>query len=49
MSALLPVVLSFILLGYASYMNFDLVMIDVDLFYRLLEHDTLIGFAYKQI
>ena len=48
MSILLPLALSFVLLGYAAYVNLELLMIDVDLFYRLLEHDTLKGFAYKQ-
>ena len=35
MSVVMPFVLSFLLLSYATYMNFDLVMIDIDLFYRL--------------
>ena len=48
MSILLPLALSFVLLGYAAYVNLELLMIDIDLFYRLLEHDTLKGFAYKQ-
>jgi hypothetical protein len=48
MSLAMPFVLSFLLLGYATYVNFDLVLFDVDLFSRLLEHDTLKGFAYKQ-
>jgi hypothetical protein len=41
MSIILPLALSFVLLGYAAYLNFELLMIDIDLFYRLLEHDTL--------
>lgn len=35
MSILLPLVLSFVLLGYAAYVNLELLMIDIDLFYRL--------------
>ena len=45
MSVVMPFVLSFLLLSYAAYANLDLVMIDIDLFYRLLERDTLKGFA----
>ena len=45
MSLAMPFVLSFLLLGYATYVNFDLVLFDVDLFSRLL---SLEGFAYKQ-
>ena len=45
MSILLPLALSFVLLGYAAYVNLELLMIDIDLFYRLL---SLEGFAYKQ-
>ncbi len=35
MSIILPLALSFVLLGYATYVNLELLMIDVDLFYRL--------------
>lgn len=41
MSIILPLALSFVLLGYAAYVNLELLMIDIDIFYRLLEHDTL--------
>jgi hypothetical protein len=35
MSIILPLALSFVLLGYAAYVNLELLMIDVDLFYGL--------------